>query len=235
MPGTPGGSLAWRPADPLMTSEEVLQDLRAATAQLSSALTGLSDESARGASLLPGWTRGHVLAHLAQNAEGGTRLLTWARTGMPSYQYESLEARASGIDAAAGLPAAVLAGDFRRTAAAFADSAAGMPPQAWRRTVRYADGEEPQAAVIVPGRLAEVLIHHVDLGIGYQPSDWPASFVGDLLARIARSSDSVAGWPGSAPDHEVLAWRLGRPGNALAQEAEGPPPPPLPPFVVLYG
>jgi maleylpyruvate isomerase len=224
-----------------MTPDEALSDLRAATDQLSTALTGLSETDTRGASLLPGWTRGHVLAHLAQNAEGGTRLLNWARTGVPSYQYESLDARASGIDASAGQPAEVLAGDFRRTAAEFADTAAGMPPGAWQRVVRYADGTEPQAAVIVPGRLAEVLIHHVDLGIGYQPSDWPASFVGDLLARIARSggaSGPAAGWPAITPDHDLLAWLLGRSdGCALGREAEGslPAPGPLPPFAVLYG
>jgi uncharacterized protein (TIGR03083 family) len=73
----------------------------------------LTDEQARGPSLLPGWTRGHLLTHVARNAEGGTRLLGWARTGVPSYEYRSVAARAAAIEEGAGRPAAVLAGDVR--------------------------------------------------------------------------------------------------------------------------
>jgi maleylpyruvate isomerase len=69
--------------------EEALRELTAATDQLLAGLDGLSDAQVAGPSLLPGWTRGHVLTHLARNAEGGTRLLGWARTGVPSYEYES--------------------------------------------------------------------------------------------------------------------------------------------------
>ncbi len=68
------------------TIAELLADLDDATAALVSDLDGLTDREARGQSLLPGWSRGHVLTHLARNAEGGTRLLTWARTGEPSYE-----------------------------------------------------------------------------------------------------------------------------------------------------
>lgn len=68
---------------------EVLRDLTSATDQLLEDIDALPDAAVSRASLLPGWTRGHVLTHLARNAEGGTRLLGWARTGIPSYEYES--------------------------------------------------------------------------------------------------------------------------------------------------
>ncbi|HXB49267.1 MAG TPA: maleylpyruvate isomerase N-terminal domain-containing protein [Streptosporangiaceae bacterium] len=109
-----------------------------------------------GPSLLPGWTRGHVLTHLARNAEGGTRLLGWARTGVPSHEYESLAARAAAIEAGADRPAEVLIHEVRQTADAFAAAATRMRPDAWQRVVRYAAGQEPRAEVIVPSRLAEV-------------------------------------------------------------------------------
>jgi maleylpyruvate isomerase len=96
--------------------------------------------SPAGSSLLPGWTRGHVLTHLARNAEGGTRLLGWARTGVPSYEYRSLAARAAAIEAGAGRPAAALIQDVRQTAGAFAAAATGMPEQAWQRVVRCTAG-----------------------------------------------------------------------------------------------
>jgi hypothetical protein len=57
----------------------------------------------------------------------GTRLLGWARTGVPSYEYERLEARAAAIQGGATRPAAVLIEDVWRTATAFADAAADMP------------------------------------------------------------------------------------------------------------
>lgn len=74
-----------------------------------------------------------MLTHLARNAEGGTRLLEWARTGMPGYQYESLEARAAAIEQGAGRPAAALVADVRSSADGFSAAAEGMPAQAWRR------------------------------------------------------------------------------------------------------
>ena len=46
-----------------------------------------------GPSLLPGWSRGHVLTHLARNADGAVNLLTWARTGVETPQYVSQEQR----------------------------------------------------------------------------------------------------------------------------------------------
>jgi maleylpyruvate isomerase len=111
-------------------------------------------------------------------------LLEWARTGVPSYECESLDARSAAIEEGAGRPAATLVEDVRRTAAAFAEAATGMPPAAWQRVIRYTAGQEPRAEVIVPSRLAEVLIHHVDLGIGYRSADWPSEFVEDMLPRL---------------------------------------------------
>src|ERR1700689_2077692 len=94
----------------------VLADLESATRRLLDEMAGLSDAAARQPSLLPGWSRGHVLTHLARNAEGSTRLLTWARTGVPGYEYESAEARAAEIEAGAGRPPPGLVEDPRPAA-----------------------------------------------------------------------------------------------------------------------
>ena len=47
---------------------------------------------------LPGWTRKHVVAHLAGNAEGMTNLATWARTGTKTPMYVSMDARQADIE-----------------------------------------------------------------------------------------------------------------------------------------
>jgi uncharacterized protein (TIGR03083 family) len=99
-----------------LATDEYLRQLRSATADLIQAIGGLPDAGATAPSLLPGWTRGHVLTHLARNADGGARLLGWARTGVPSYEYESVAARAAEIEQGAHRPAAVLIKDVRNSA-----------------------------------------------------------------------------------------------------------------------
>jgi maleylpyruvate isomerase len=232
-----------------------LLQLRSATTDLVGAIGGLSDADVRAPSPLPGWTRGHVLTHLARNAEGGTRLLEWARTGVPGYEYESLTARAAAIEQGAGRLAAALVADVRSSADGFSAAADGMPAQAWQRTVRWTTGHQADAALIVPMRLGEVLVHHVDLDIGYRARDWPAAFVSDYLDRAVTALRGQAEWPGAVrmeatdtgrvheagdmtsaspviagPEYALLAWLLGRSdGGELSCEGNGrlPEVPPL--------
>jgi maleylpyruvate isomerase len=213
------------------------------TGRLTATADGLTDGQAREPSGLPGWSRGHVLTHLARNADGLRNLLIGARTGVPAAQYPSQEARDAAIAAGAGRPAAELADDVRRSAAAFAHEAAGLPPECWSVTVRGMNGPEHPAWFVLFRRLGEVEIHHVDLDAGYGPADWPLAFVADQLERVTGQfasrddvppcllevSDTgqalVLGPPGPAREGEVtvsgpggwmLAWLIGRdPGRGL--------------------
>jgi maleylpyruvate isomerase len=157
-----------------------------------------------------------------------------------------MAARAAAIEAGSGRPARVLVADVRRTAAAFAAAAEGMPPAAWPRVVRYTGGQEPSAEVIVPSRLAEVYIHHVDLDVGSGPAGWPPAFVAEMLGLVAGRLSQRDGIGGmnlhgtdtgrdftigdaasasrtvSGPEAELLAWLLGRcDGQALDCEPDG--------------
>ena len=231
--------------------EQVLRDLSAATNALSANVGELTDADARGPSLLPGWTRGHVLTHLARNAEGGTRLLGWARTGKPSYEYESVAARAAAIEDGAGRRAVVLLADVSAAAAGFAEAAALMPADAWRHPVTWTTGQQTPAEEIIGSRLAEVLIHHVDLDVEFRPSDWPPTFVREMLEGAVRALNERGLAPLSAGLHAsdtgrsfrlggdsadavqiggteagLLAWVLGRSGGAhLTRDKPGPLPP----------
>src|SRR6516164_11535621 len=84
-----------------------------ATDRLLASAAALTDATAREPSALPGWTRGHVLTHVARNADGLGNLLRWARTGTKTPMYASREARAASIEAGAGRPAAELTADVR--------------------------------------------------------------------------------------------------------------------------
>lgn len=170
-----------------MTPVEPLATIQAATGDLLATAARLTDADVRAPSLMPGWTRGHVLTHLARNADGGTRLLTWARTGAESWEYPSMEARAAEIEDGAGRPAGLLADDVRDSARRFAEAYALMPGAAWERIVQWTSGARHPAARATDARLTEVLVHHVDLGAGYTPRDWPADFTARTLASVADS------------------------------------------------
>src|SRR6266511_2471447 len=64
--------------DPLV----LMTDVDQATEALLRTAEALDDGAVAAPSLLPGWTRGHVLTHLARQADAITNLLTWARTGV---------------------------------------------------------------------------------------------------------------------------------------------------------
>jgi len=224
-----------------------LDRLAAATGRLLATATALSDAQAREPSLLPGWTRGHVLSHISRNADGMVNLLDWARTGTETPMYASAESRSADIEAGADRPAADLTADVRESAARFAAEAA-----AWTAQVRALRGPGFPALGVLDRRLSEVEIHHVDLAAGYGPSDWPADFVADALARVADSFTSrddapcCLVWAESAPHGyrigpagtasppvvvrgqpaDLLAWLLGRGSGAglrVSGQADGPP------------
>jgi maleylpyruvate isomerase len=163
----------------------LLDQITAATGQFSASAAGLTDAGVREPSLLPGWSRGHVLTHLARNADGGSRLLSWARTGAEAAEYPSMAARAEEIEAGAGRSAAELLADVRESADRFAAQYARMPAQAWQNVIRWTGGQEHPAARAADSRLTEVLVHHVDLRTGYTPAQWPGSFTREMLGRAA--------------------------------------------------
>jgi len=211
----------------------VLEQITAATEDLVRTAARFTDADMRAPSLLPDWSRGHVLTHLARNADGGRRLLIWARTGTETAEYPSLDARAEQIEEGAGRGAAELLADVRDSAAAFEAEYRGMPPEAWSRIVRWTRGQQRPAARAADSRLSEVLVHHADLDAGYTPAQWPADFVRTMLGRVAASFSAREDAPamrlcatdtdteyeiGGArpapvihgPQSSLLAWLMGR-------------------------
>src|SRR2546421_1775627 len=165
--------------DPLV----LLAEVDPATARLPATAAALDGDPAA-PSLLPGWTRGHVLTHIARNADGLRNLLVWARTGVVTPQYPNPQAREAGIAAGAGRPAGALAEDVEQSAAAFAAEAARVPASAWEVPVHGINGPDHPAWFTLFRRLTEVEIHHVDLRAGYAPPDWPELFVADQLEQV---------------------------------------------------
>ncbi|MDG4796679.1 maleylpyruvate isomerase family mycothiol-dependent enzyme [Micromonospora sp. WMMD1082] len=166
--------------DPLLLTGEVDD----ATARLLRTAATFDAADLAAPSLLPGWSRGHVLAHLARNADGLVNLLTSARTGERIPMYASAEAREADISAGAPRPPEEHLDDLRRSADRFAAAVAAMPVSAWAATVETRQGPWP-ATLLVWGRLRELEIHHVDLAAGYRPADWSPDFGHRLLREVA--------------------------------------------------
>ena len=221
-----------------------LDELAAGEQRLLLALSALDDATGRAPSRLPGWSRGHLLTHLARNADGMCNLVGWASTGVVSTMYASVESRAADIEAGSGRPAAELVADLAGAASRLASALAAMPPAADDVVVEIGPSRTPtRGAELALLRLREVEIHHVDLDLGYEPDDWSEGFVLRTLDQLAprfrtggqlplaQLRDGATGrtWtvsePGAAdgelvgPARLLLAWLTGRTTPAAAEAA----------------
>ncbi len=178
-----------------------------------SVAAGVLDGSAP--SRLPGWSVGHVLTHLARNADSIGRVLAAAERGETVFRYAAGQ-RDAEIESGATRPADELVADVRATI--------WRLEQAWSTHTRW-DGRsregpdrELEVSQLVFARWREVEVHRVDLGLGYEPADWPAEYVRKDLRLMemrwnARRPMGMTGLPPealAAPPHERLAWLLGR-------------------------
>ena len=166
---------------------ELSDQIDQATQRLLGTARILTEPDLRAASLLPGWTRAHVLAHLARGADAMRNLLVGARSGQHRPAYASAEARQADIEYGAGLPPKELTADLADSAMAWRTIARQLPDEAWRVPVRVLDSLPFPAAQLLTRRLVEVELHHCDLGAGYTPADWPAAFAAVELAEPMRS------------------------------------------------
>ena len=138
-------------------------------------------------SLLPDWTVGHVLTHLARNADAQRNLLHWAETGEETPMYRSREAREADIEAGAGRPAGEIVADVIGSAEQFALAVAAFPADRWSAEIRTSAGGPVTADVIPAQRLAEVELHHHDLGVDAGLALLGPDQQAALLAAVLRS------------------------------------------------
>jgi maleylpyruvate isomerase len=148
---------------------------------------GFDDADYAGPSLLPDWTRGHVVAHLALNAEGLAGVLHGAHLGQPQAMYASPEARDSDIADLAAAGPAELRERFLASTTQFGDALEAMHEDDWAGRFERTPGGPSFALGNVPlMRVREVEIHHADLGAGYSPADWPEDFRVLLLESMTK-------------------------------------------------
>ncbi|MDI3404827.1 maleylpyruvate isomerase family mycothiol-dependent enzyme [Streptomyces cavernicola] len=202
-----------------------LATLREATDRLLTAVGKLDNAALAAPSRLPGWTRGHVLAHLSRNADALVNVFA----GRP--MYASAADRDGDIERDAPRPQPEQLADLRESADRFLEAASVDAD--WSRTVELRNGITDTASRVPFRRLIEVELHHVDLDIGYELEDLPTDFTQREITFLAdrfsgnthvpqiaitatdggqwttgRADDDVISVIGPAAD--ILGWLAGR-------------------------
>ena len=186
-----------------------------AHARLRSVVARMSDEDMRTPSRLPGWSVGHVLTHLARNAESMCVRIDAAMRGELVEQYAG---GADGREAAIALGATrtrdEIVGDLDAWCVRLDRTFEHVPTAAWNRPVlTVSDGNHP-VFVLPYRRWREVEVHLADLGLGQSPQDWSQEFVERAMQSL------LSGLRDRADHREVVAWLLGR-GPAPQLDAWG--------------
>ena len=223
-----------------MTPSAVLRWWEDGERFLAGALDRLAGQDLDHPSLLPGWPRRTVVAHVARNADALDNLLTWARTGDETPMYASPEARDAAIAQTAGQPDAELLADCRAAAQRLAAAVRELPEPAWAAEVRTAQGRIVPASEVPWMRCREVWVHTVDLDAGVGFGDISDDVLIALLDDITRTwhrrgetpdvrlSTGARTW-GTGPVtvtgdvSRLTAWVSGR-SSASGLMADGTPP-----------
>lgn len=195
----------------MMDHARDLASVQQATDRLLNAVAALDNAAVTDPSRLPGWSRGHVLAHLARNADALVNVLE----GRP--MYVSGEARDADIERDAPRPLETQLADVRESAARF--RAAGAVPADWSRTVELRNGVTDSASRVPFRRWVEVELHHVDLGIGYELEDLPGQFVEREIDFLAQRFSGRSDVPPTRLTDGTRAWTT---GEEAGQDAAGP-------------
>lgn len=164
-----------------------LRIVRDGTAYFLSKLREIDDDELDRPSLLPGWTRRHVTAHVAYNALALLNLVEWARTGVEKSMYESPEARDEQIEQGIALSPTELR-ELNDTAATALDAGwEAMTDAAWRAEVRARKGQLVAASATVWMRTREVWLHAVDLDNGGSFADIPGECIDHVTANVVQA------------------------------------------------
>jgi maleylpyruvate isomerase len=217
-----------------------LSGLEASAISLNRTVDALTTEELAGPSLLPGWSRAHVVAHLALNGQAMAGVADGVGRGTTPAMYESDEQRSTDIDELAEADPADLRDRLFAATTLFTDAVELVPEDRWVGAfTRIPGGPTWPAATLVATRRRELEIHHADLGAAYTHHDWPDDFVAELLDVVSvdqassgpflvRATDLGREWSVGGEDGPVVSgrgadlgwWLTGRgPGDGISCES----------------
>ena len=167
--------------------EAELTTVRGGTEFFGRKLDEVSDAELDGDSLLPEWTRRHVVAHIGYNARAIARLIEWAGTGVETPMYESAEARNNEIAHGVALVPFELRDLYNLSAMQLHEAWRELPAMSWSHLVKAALGRIVPASETVWMRTREVWVYGVDLNNGASFDDIPVDVLERILGDITRA------------------------------------------------
>lgn len=169
-------------ADPSLVAGLLLA--RRGTAFFSRKLAELTDADYDAPSLLPGWSRRMVVAHVGYNARALTRLVQWAATGDETPMYASAEQRLAEIEYGATLTPVALRHLHHHASVSLSVEWRDLPVDRWAAQVRTVQGRVVPVSETIWLRTREVWLHAVDLDNGATVEDFPADLLDALLYDV---------------------------------------------------
>jgi maleylpyruvate isomerase len=162
-----------------------------ASARLVRTVDGFHGDDWAAPSLLPGWQRAHVVAHLALNAEGMARALRGlvgdSDSDPPRTMYDSDDQRARDIAELAVRKASEIRAHLLGAVTILGEAIGAVPDDLWETRVERTPGGRTMRAGAFPGmRWRELEIHHVDLDAGYTRAAWSLAFAEHLLDAMTK-------------------------------------------------
>jgi maleylpyruvate isomerase len=189
----PSGTSGTSGTSGISAAADVLALIPPHTERLLETARALDDPGAP--SLCEGWSRGHVLTHVARNADGLVSLVGAVVDGTGGTMYASRAARDADIDAGAGRPVPELVADVEQTAVPLADALPRLAPEHADRPLERTPGDVRGTAADIPlMRLRELVFHHVDLDAGFGFDDLEPDllrlFLDEEVQRVRAADDA---------------------------------------------
>lgn len=199
-----------------LTTGRAIDLLAAADKALAATMAKLTQDNVTAPSLCEGWSRAHVLAHLARNADALQHLVLWAAMGREHPAYASAEQRNQDIEEGAQQPLSRLRADVIASSSAFASRVEVLRGRTDLQPVRIGTGPTVPGDRVPWMRLREVTYHHVDLDAGFTFADVPPEVV---RTGLYEAIDRLNARPGS-PHVSLLGtdnrhWHLGGGGHEV--------------------
>jgi maleylpyruvate isomerase len=183
-------------------------------------VSSLSDEELAAPSLCEGWTRAHVIAHVASSGRALIGLIDWATSGEERRLYASPEARSEAIAALAALPREELLAELRDSAATFAGEAQRLTGELAAPEVKVG-GRDLPATSIVALRIAEVVVHHHDLKTAWTIEEADPDSLLNAIEAVVRAL-RAKGAPGmTLITEERDEWVIGDGALRVESDREG--------------
>lgn len=166
-----------------LTQSELTAKLLAALGTLRKVLSAVDEAGSKAPSVLPGWDRAHVIAHIDGFCRAATRQLDTAGAEKPLEMYDGgMDRRHEEIELISMMRLEALLQRSTEALNALETSIGGIGPDAWALSTGFRGNGTVEDLFFAIWR--ELVIHTSDLALGYSVADWDPEFCKHLFTAL---------------------------------------------------